>query len=129
MQSVLHRWQIVKVGLDDCGSSMGTCFAPPAGSHLALSLRQARQARELLGRFAPFGMRVLMFCLTASDMICECFPAETLKLDVGLSLLRNNKGGKRRPTAEDEVFKACFLSSRERARTAVESRTGNQGCG
>lgn len=44
---------------------------PPAGSHLALSLRQARQAREVLGRFAPLGMRVLTVGLAreTSDMM------------------------------------------------------------
>ncbi len=48
---------------------MRAALAPPAGSHLALSLRQARQAREVLGRFAPLGMRVLMLVLAASDMM------------------------------------------------------------
>lgn len=69
MQSVLHRWQMTKEGLEDCGSSVETAFAPAAGSHRALSLRQARQAREVLGRFAPLGMRVLTVGLAASDMM------------------------------------------------------------
>jgi hypothetical protein len=35
-----------------------------------LSLRQARQAREVFGRFAPLGMRVLMVGLEDdSDML------------------------------------------------------------
>ena len=60
-----------KVGLEDCKSSVAGVLEPPAGSHLALSLRQARQARDVLGRFAPLGMRVLMLVLAASDMLVE----------------------------------------------------------
>ncbi len=71
MQRVLHRWQMTKVGLglEACGSSVVAALLPPDGSHLALSLRQARQARDVLGRLAPLGMRVLMVGLAASVMM------------------------------------------------------------
>lgn len=73
MHNVLQRWQMVKVELEleDCGSSAATALAPPDGSHRALSLRQARQARDALGRFAPLGMRVLILALAASDIVRE----------------------------------------------------------